>query len=107
MFADNRDYTAGQVKLRVRGFATLSHKYSTGALEWKRWTPLPEAQEYVDIDPPEGQYPLPNALVIYGGIKWDDVKEQARDQRKALKDPEDPAHDPLMKAVLDALTTQQ
>lgn len=46
-----------------------------------------------------------NALIIYGGIKWDDVKEDARAQRKALADPDDPAHDPLMKAVLDALST--
>lgn len=46
-------------------------------------------------------------LLVYGGIKWDDVKEEARAQRKALADPNDPAHDPLMKAVLDALTPQE
>jgi hypothetical protein len=56
---------------------------------------------------PSGESLPGNALLIYGGIKWDDVKEKARAQRKALADPNDPAHDPLMKAILDALTPQE
>lgn len=85
----------------VYGVVTLKFSYPDGGLTVSSWSPAPDGG--VRIPTPEGYTLRGNALVIYGGIKWDDVKEQARAQRKALNDPNDPQHDPLMKAVLDAL----
>lgn len=92
------------VAVEVYGRAIYKYDVATRDFVYSRWEPLPDSQESVRIPWTLGMQVNANALVIYGGIKWDDVKEEARAQRKALADPNDPAHDPLMKAVLDALT---
>lgn len=103
MFPSPLDAT-GATHVDVCGVAVYDYDYAIGAFSFREWKPLPNAAEEVRIELPEPVTELPgNALLIYGGIKWDDVKEKARAQRKALSDPNDPDHDPLMKAVLDAL----
>lgn len=94
-------------QVEVYGSASFAYDYFTGQLRFKSWTPLPGGADSVRIQIPEEYEFEANALIIYSGIKWDDVKETARAQRKALADPNDPAHDPLMKAVLTALTPQE
>lgn len=98
-------FSTGGAHVEVYGSAIFTYDYATGAISFVEWRPLPGGVEAIQIAIPD-DYELgeTNALLIYGGIKWDDVKEDARAQRKALNDPNDPAHDPLMKAVLDALT---
>lgn len=93
--------------VEVYGSAVYDYAYDTGVFMFREWKPLPNSIGSLRIAIPEGVTLAGNALAIYGGIKWDDVKEDARAQRKALADPNDPAHDPLMKAVLDALTPQE
>ncbi|OQZ03194.1 MAG: hypothetical protein B6D36_13130 [Planctomycetes bacterium UTPLA1] len=93
------------VEIEVLGALRFSYSSGTGALVCTGFTPVPSGAVRVAI--PSGESLPGNALLIYGGIKWDDVKEKARAQRKALADPNDPAHDPLMKAILDALTPQE
>jgi hypothetical protein len=95
------------VAVEVYGRAIYKYDVATRDFVYSRWEPLPDSQESVRIPWTLGMQVNANALVIYGGIKWDDVKETAKAQRKALADPNDPAHDPLMKAVLDALTPQE
>lgn len=103
MFPSPLDAT-GATHVDVYGAAVYDYDYATGVFSFREWKSLPNAAESVRIQLSEPLIELPgNALLIYGGIKWDDVKEDARAQRKALNDPNDPAHDPLMKAVLDAL----
>lgn len=103
MFAD----ITGSAELEaVEVYGQAVYKYDADVRDFvfSEWKPLPDGQTstrvYGDDLLSRSAY---NALLIYGGIKWDDVKEDARAQRKALNDPEDPAHDPLMKAILDAL----
>lgn len=103
MFAD----ITGSAELEaVEVYGQAVYKYDADVRDFvfSEWKPLPDGQTstrvYGDDLLSRSAY---NAILIYGGIKWDDVKEDARAQRKALNDPEDPAHDPLMKAVLDAL----
>lgn len=90
----------------ARATYTPADTFSVGTIQALNKTVVIEGVDSGD----EGAFPdvgSVRALIIYGGIKWDDVKEEARAQRKALADPNDPAHDPLMKAVLDALTPQE
>lgn len=91
------------VAVEIYGRAVYKYDVTVRDFVYSRWEPLPSNQESVRIPWTLGMQVNANAILIYGGIKWDDVKEDARAQRKALNDPEDPAHDPLMKAVLDAL----
>lgn len=101
--------TTEVTQVEVYGAAVFAYDYDNGAFTFKEWKALPSGAGSVRIQitaDEEGTVAWNgyNALLIYGGIKWDDVKETARAQRKALADPNDPAHDPLMKAVLTALT---
>lgn len=93
--------------VEIYGYAVFIYDYNTGSINFGRWVSLPNGEEKIRVQIPVDHELESNALVIYGGIKWDDVKEKARAQRKALADPNDPAHDPLMKAILDALTPQE
>ena len=100
--------TTEVTQVEVYGAAVFAYDYDNGAFTFKEWKALPSGAGSVRIQitaDEEGTVAWNgyNALLIYGGIKWDDVKEDARAQRKALNDPNDPDHDPLMKAVLDAL----
>lgn len=94
-FASRNDFQT-TAEFEVIGAVTLVFSWDTGRFSVGDWRPV--GRRFVSHRAPG------NALIIYRGIKWDDVKEKARAQRKALGDPNDPAHDPLMKAVLDALT---
>ncbi len=94
-------------EVEIYGSAVFSYNYDLGEFVFVEWKPLPGEAESARIPTVPDGWNGHNALIIYGGIKWDDVKEDARAQRKALNDPNDPAHDPLMKAVLDALTPQE
>lgn len=94
-FACRNDFQT-TAEFEVVGTVHLGFSWETGRFSVGEWNAV--GRRFVSAQPVAG-----NALLIYGGIKWDDVKETARAQRKALNDPEDPAHDPLMKAVLDAL----
>lgn len=89
-------------EIEVYGAATYSYE-RTGGFKFSRWTPLADGAQSKRVAKPEGAWPDYNVIVIYNNEKFGDVKEDARAQRKALNDPNDPAHDPLMKAVLDAL----
>ena len=103
------DDLSGNTKIAVYGAAKYLYDYDSGSFSFAAWVPLKDEfgaeieKREIEIPPDYDLEPECNALLIYGGIKWDDVKETARAQRKALSDPNDPAHDPLMKAVLDAL----
>ena len=103
MFADIA--TSAELEaVEVYGQAVYEYDMTLRDFVFSEWVPLPQGQTAVRVQGGEllsrSAY---NALIVYGGIKWDDVKEDARAQRKALNDPNDPKHDPLMKAVLDAL----
>lgn len=97
-FASRNDFQT-TAEFEVVGTLTFGFSWETGRFSAGEWRAV--GKRFVSHRTPT------NALVIYGGIKWDDVKEKAKAQRKALADPNDPAHDPLMKAVLDALTPQE
>lgn len=97
-FASRNDFQT-TAEFEVVGTLTFGFSWETGRFSVGEWRAV--GQRFVSHRTPA------NALIIYGGIKWDDVKEKAKAQRKALADPNDPAHDPLMKAVLDALTPQE
>ncbi len=97
-FASRNDFQT-TAEFEIVGTLTFSFSWETGRFSVGEWRAV--GRKFVSHRTPT------NALVIYGGIKWDDVKETAKAQRKALNDPNDPAHDPLMKAVLDALTPQE
>lgn len=97
-FASRNDFQT-TAEFEVVGTLTFGFSWETGRFSAGEWRAV--GKRFVSHRTPA------NALVIYGGIKWDDVKEKAKAQRNALADPNDPAHDPLMKAVLDALTPQE
>lgn len=90
-------------KVKIFGAALYKYDRETGYLGQLKWVPLPSGALDTTLVVPDDYELRGNVLLIYGGIKWDDVKKTARAQRKALNDPNDPDHDPLMKAVLDAL----